>query len=120
MKNLNNSRIAETTFEYNGSIYRLTGYMFVYEIVDADTKRAFVNKENATHVTGSGVCGCVAPIDKVIFLEENTVWDEDLIQLEERRQERNVKNDSDRYDFLKDLPKGLTDEEYFDIVIASI
>lgn len=83
---------------YNGNRYRVTGYRkplnrgpqklhdgnwidTIIENILAEEADTFVPwfKDGATHITGKGICGCVAPIHQLTIVGR-VDWTEDRIQ----------------------------------------
>lgn len=114
---LENTTIGKSIFEYKGSTYRLTGYKYIYRFKGGDSKFASVNKQDANAVSGYGVCGVIADLDKVIFTNETTPWSYERLREVENSFKLRVETEKYLYEFLKSLPQGLTEDEYEDIVI---
>jgi len=102
---------------YNNSKYRVDGYLqqydpiaemeadpdcckITYDIVSKMIQKEkesgqyreryrWCKKEDATHVTGSGICGCIAPIDEV-EITGKVEWSEESIQGEIERHNRMI------------------------------
>lgn len=74
-------------FEYKGNQHRVTGFLkyeirkYVhYDVLPMPHYHPLVhcNREEATYVTGSGIRGCMARVDKVKFIKM-VDWDETTI-----------------------------------------
>jgi hypothetical protein len=61
-------------FEYKGSNFRVGS--FVRSVDNAWWE--YTLPENATHVFGKGICGCIAPINEVTDQHELPDWSEQL------------------------------------------
>lgn len=114
---LENTILGRSNFEYKGNTYRLNGYKYVYYFKDGGRIFANVNKEDANAVNGSGVAGVIADLDKVTFIDRVTPWSEERLIEIERSFKNRIENDKELYKTLKNLPHGLTEKEYEDIVI---
>ena len=115
---LDNTKIGRSIFEYKGNNYRLTSYMYVYRNKDGHIyKYAFVNKEDANAVGGSGVGGGIFDLDKVKFLDRETTWDDDILKQEQQHVNRLIEEDEKKFEFIKSMPLGLTEEEYDEIAL---
>ena len=107
---LDNTTLGKTKFEYNGEVCRLVSYLYVYQTIGGEIRYAAVNKEDANAVSGSG--GHIVYLKDVNFVEEQTPWSDDRIKEIMKSFNNRVKNDKKKYEYLKSLPLGLTEEEY--------
>ena len=114
---LNSLVIGKSIFSKNGNTYRLTAFLYVYKTVDGDMKRAYVDRENANAVSGTGVCGCICDIDDIIISDE-TIEHDRFINKE--RYTKQINDDKSFYEFLLSLEPNLTEEEFEDKLIDSI
>lgn len=99
--------INKTTFEHKGSTYRLTGFYFVYLTSNNKRYYAKVELKNANAISGVGVGGCIVPMNEVKFLS----------RISKHPAEKNghrYRLETEKYEFLKSLPNGLTDKEVDD------
>lgn len=99
--------INKTTFEHHGSTYRLTGFYFVYKTSDNERFFAKVKLEDANSISGVGVAGCIVPIEEVKFLRRISKYPAEKYKSVERIE-------TEKYEFLKSLPKGLTSNQLQD------
>jgi hypothetical protein len=99
------SRRNKTTFSYGNNTYRLSGYYFAYVTSNGEQLLARVKKLQANAVSGSGIAGCIVPIDQIEFLGRLSKHPGNGGRDAER-----IKQDRSKYKFLKSLPKGLTSD----------
>lgn len=114
--------IDETTFEYKGREYRLTGYYYVYNFKDSNDRRfACVDMMYANAVSGYGIAGCIAPISEIKILERKSIYLNSFTDLEKKQQSKQFRKDTDeeksKYVLLKTMPKDLTEEQFTKISI---
>lgn len=120
IQKLENVKIGSNVFSYKGHTYRLTGYIFTYEFKDSKEKKYLnVNKKDATHVSGYGIMGIIAPIEDVIFLDRTTNWSDDDIQYEINDHISMIEEDKNSFDFISKLQKGLTMDEFRKAVVKN-
>lgn len=63
----------------DGHRYRITGYL--KKVESSVWRWEFTDEDNATHVSGSGVCGCIRPIDEVVIVGNmDGKWSVEAIQ----------------------------------------
>jgi len=106
-------------FEWRNSSYRLDGFAFIYKYKDGDYNYASCDKEDANAVYGSGVGGCIAPLEEVKWLSRITPWSEDEIENEEKGHELSVEQERNKVKSMKTMPPDLTRNEYNEIAIDS-
>ena len=86
------------TGTFKGQTFRVTGFTKAspaseiakkYKVVHIDDEgciHTFCKREEATHICGAGICGCLENIDNVKFLRI-VDWDSKLIEEEKRNWE---------------------------------
>lgn len=112
---LKNTQINKTTFKWNDSVFRLTGYYFVYNTRDEKRIFACVNKKEANAVSGYGVCGVILPIEEVQFLSRQSSF-----KNRQSNRKNMISRDRWKYHFLKKLPMGLSERQVNNRIVKEI
>lgn len=102
------SRRDKTTFEYDGRMYRLTGYYYTYTTSDNQRIHARVKKLQANTVSGYGIAGCIISIADIKFTSRISKHPG------EGSDAKRIQQDYRNYKFLKSLPKGMSSDEVSD------
>lgn len=78
------------SFEYKGSSFRTQGHVkFVRNSALGGKWWLYVTREEATHVVGYGVCGCIAPVGEI--KRTGTVeWSPEMIAEEQARAAKRI------------------------------
>lgn len=90
---IKNTTPGRTTFTYNGSSYRLDGYLLMYTLTDGTKLMAFADKSEANGVHGAGVAGCTAYIKDIKINARETPWEDDIVK-QHIKSEEHLVNDS--------------------------
>jgi hypothetical protein len=106
--------INSSCFTVGKDSYRLTGYYYIYHIVDGSTVYANVHRKHANAVSGVGVCGIITLIENIKLSKAKTGWkrqmrfDSRRVMIDSIRRDRN----SGKAEFLMSLKPGLNGQEY--------
>lgn len=112
--------IHKNIFVHRDNRYRLTGYVFIYELSDGSLEFACCDVTRANGVTGYGTAGVVAYINDIEFIEEVTTWtDSELYKKKAKFESHTYSEDSKCY-FLRNLVPGLSRTEYDEIYIEHL
>jgi hypothetical protein len=119
-QNIEDKRIWRNTFEYGNESYRLESWVYIYRLLDGYPIFATVNKENANGVSGTGVAGVIVELDKIKWLDKISPFSDDFIKEKEKTKENKIQVEKGIYEFLKQLPPNMNNEEYdeFSIIYA--
>jgi len=107
-------------FVYRDTKYRLTGYLFIYELSDGSKEFVCCDITIANGISGYGVAGVVAYINEIEFIEEITNWTNTDLRDKKNRFDARVNDDNYKYNFLRGLAPGLSRIEYDNLYIEHI